>query len=94
MIRRALSLGLFFAILAGSAMAADIDRHGTYNEAGASATKCKDFIGTDDNRTACVDWCSKWMEANADTKCSCDEGACPHQDAAEAAPAASPSTAQ
>ena len=82
-------------VLFGSvASATDIDRHGTFTEAGATAgaaAKCKNFIGTDDNRSNCTDWCSSYTAANAGTSCNCDEGACPDEPVAPVA--AAPATA-
>ena len=93
MIRRILTIGLLVAFSAGLASAMDIDRHGNFtakDAAGVAAQKCKNFIGTDDNRSACSDWCSTYLAANSGTTCACDEGACPD----EPAPlAAAPATA-
>jgi hypothetical protein len=95
MIHRLLTAVFVLALFAGSASAGDIDRHGTYTEKGATAAaaKCKNFGGTDDNRSACTDWCSGYLAANAGTSCACDEGACIDAPAAPLA-AAAPSTAQ
>jgi hypothetical protein len=80
MIRRILVVAFLFAIFTGSAFAADIDRHGNYTEkdaSGAAADKCKNFSGTDDNRSPCMDWCSAYKTADPTAACSCDDGACP-----------------
>jgi len=93
MIHRVLAVAIVAALFAAPAFALDIDRHGTFTVAGASATaasKCKNFIGTDDNRGNCTDWCSTYTTANAGTKCDCDEGACPDQPSASAAAPADP----
>jgi hypothetical protein len=93
MIRRLLAVCLVLALSAGSAFAADIDRHGDYTSkdaAGVSSQKCKSFVGTDDNRSACTDWCSNYIAANSDASCSCDDGACASEDSP---PAAAPATA-
>ena len=86
---RIFAVALLIALLAPVASASDIDRHGTYTAAGASgAAQCKNFTGTDDNRSACADWCSTYLEANTGTSCSCDDGACPTDAAAPVAAAA------
>ena len=93
MIHRLLAVAFVLAVMAGSASANDIDRHGTFTEKGAPATaasKCKNFIGTDDNRSACTDWCHDYLAANEGTACACDDGACvdaPVAPQAAAAPA-------
>lgn len=79
MIHRVLVVALVVSLFAVSASASDIDRHGTFTEKGASgaaAERCKNFIGTDDNRSACTDWCHDYTAANAGASCECDEGAC------------------
>jgi hypothetical protein len=93
MIRRVLTIGLLMGFFAAPALAMDIDRHGDFtakDAAGVASKQCKNFIGTDDNRTACSDWCSTYLGANAGTTCNCDEGACTPESApiAAAAPAA------
>ena len=95
MIHRLLAVAFVAALFAGSASAGDIDRHGNFTEkdaSGAAAAKCKNFIGTDDNRSACMDWCRDYTAANAGTSCDCDDGACPEASAAPQA-AAAPATA-
>ena len=91
MIRRVLTIALMMGFFAAPAFAMDIDRHGDFtakDAAGAASQKCKNFIGTDDNRTACSDWCSSYLAANAGTTCACDDGACADEPApAAAAPA-------
>jgi len=91
MLHRLMVAAVVVLLLAPVASATDIDRHGTFTQAGApasAAAKCKNFVGTDDNRSNCTDWCSSYTEANAGTSCTCDEGACPDEPAAPAAPAA------
>jgi hypothetical protein len=91
MIHRILVVALLVALCAGSAFASDIDRHGNYNEkdaSGAAAAKCKNFIGTDDNRSACMDWCRDYTAANAGASCDCDDGVCPDAPPAPQAAAA------
>ncbi len=93
MIHRVLAVAIVLALFAAPAFAVDIDRHGTFTVAGASATtaaKCKNFTGSDDNRGNCTDWCSTYTAANAGTTCDCDEGACPDEPAAPAAAPAGP----
>jgi len=93
MIRRVLAICLLLASCAGLAFASDIDRHGDFTSkdaSGAVAQKCKNFVGTDDNRSACTDWCSTYLAANSDATCNCDDGACA---TADAPPAAAPATA-
>jgi hypothetical protein len=95
MIRRVLTIGLLVGFFAAPAFANDIDRHGDFtakDAAGATSQKCKSFVGTDDNRTACSDWCSNYLTANAGTTCACDEGACAQESAPVAA--AAPPAAQ
>jgi len=92
MIRRVLAIGLLVGFFAASAFAMDIDRHGDFtarDAAGVASQQCKNFIGTDDNRTACTDWCSSYLAANSGATCACDEGACAEAPAPmAAAPAA------
>jgi len=91
MIYRLMLITAALVLSAGIASATDLDRHGTFTEAGAAAgaaAKCKNFIGTDDNRSHCTDWCSSYTAANAGTSCTCDEGACAEPEAPAAAPAA------
>ena len=94
MLHRLLAVAFVVALFVGSASASDIDRHGNYTEkdaTGAAAEKCKNFIGTDDNRSACTDWCHDYTSANAGASCECDDGACPDAPAPQAA--AAPATA-
>lgn len=86
MIHRLLAVALLVALFTGSAFANDIDRHGSYTDksSGTAAEKCKNFGGTDDNRTACTDWCTSYTAANAGASCKCDEGACLVADATAA----------
>ena len=91
--RRLLAISLLLALSAGPALAADIDRHGDFTSkdaAGVTAQKCKSFVGTDDNRSACTDWCSSYVAANSGATCNCDDGACASEDAP---PAMAPATA-
>jgi len=92
MIRRVLAIGMLIGFFAAPAFSMDIDRHGDFtakNAAGVASQQCKNFIGTDDNRTACSDWCSTYLAANSGTTCVCDESACPEAPAPmAAAPAA------
>jgi len=93
MIRRVLTIGLLMGFFAASAFAMDIDRHGDYtakDAAGVASQQCKNFVGTDDNRTACTDWCSTYLAANSGATCVCDDSACTEAPApvAAAVPAA------
>jgi hypothetical protein len=96
MIHRVLAVAVVLAMFAAPAFAVDIDRHGTFTEksaSGAVAEKCKNFVGTDDNRGDCTDWCTTYTSANAGATCACEEGACAEAAAAPLA-AAAPATAQ
>ena len=96
MIHRLLAAAVLVALFAGPASAMDIDRHGSFTEKGAAAgaaPKCKNFIGTDDNRSACTDWCSSYLAANAGATCACDEGACVVAETVAPQAAAAPATA-
>jgi len=94
MIHRLMVVAIVVALFAGIAFATDIDRHGTFAQAGASAAaKCKNFVGTDDNRSACTDWCSSYLAANTGSSCACDDGACPDAEPAAPMAAAAPATA-
>jgi hypothetical protein len=90
MTHRVLAAALVIAFFAGPAFAIDIDRHGNYTEgaAGAAVAKCKNFTGTDDNRSACSDWCTTYTAANTAASCTCDDGVCPEAEAAPIAAAA------
>jgi hypothetical protein len=95
MIHRILVVALVVALFAPIAFATDIDRHGTFTAAGATAaaTQCKNFVGTDDNRSACTDWCSSFLAANTGASCGCDDGACSADAPAAPMAAAAPATA-
>jgi hypothetical protein len=45
-----------------------------------AAALCKGFYGTDDNLSACNDWCGEFRTSNAGASCACDEGKCPADD--------------
>jgi hypothetical protein len=85
MIHRLLAVAFVLMLFAGSASATDIDRHGTFTEGASAAAKCKNFTGTDDNRSACTDWCASYTSSNHGTTCACDDGACPEAPAPQAA---------
>jgi hypothetical protein len=76
--RRLLMAAVFMVAIAGIAGAVDIDRHATFNDpkAPSTAPQCKGFYGTDDNRTACDDWCTQFRTAHAGADCQCAEGKC------------------
>jgi hypothetical protein len=96
MIHRLLTVAFALALFVGSASATDIDRHGTFTEKGApagAAAQCKNFSGTDDNRSACTDWCSAYTSSNSGATCACDDGACVEAAVAPQA-AAAPAPAQ
>ena len=94
MIHRLMVVAVVVALFTGVASATDIDRHGTFTEVGASAAaKCKNFVGTDDNRSACTDWCSSYIAANTGASCACDEGACTEAEPAAPMAAAAPAPA-
>ena len=63
-------------LAATMAFASDIDRHASYTESAGGATACKEFVGPDDNRSSCQDWCQTWTESHQGASCSCDEGNC------------------
>ena len=80
--RKIIVSGLFAIAVAGLAFAADRDRHANFTDpkAPAAAAQCKGFYGTDDNLTACSDFCEKWRPANEGGTCDCDDGRCPADD--------------
>lgn len=63
-------------VAATMAFAADIDRHASYTETAGAKAVCKEFVGSDDNRTECQDWCAKWTSSHEGGSCSCDDGNC------------------
>jgi hypothetical protein len=78
--RLVVSVGLVVA-LAGLAWSADIDRHASFSEPNnANASQCKGFYGTDDNLTACNDFCTQFRTDNQGAPCKCDEGKCATDD--------------
>jgi hypothetical protein len=72
-----MSVALVLAI-ASMAWAVDIDRHATISNPKTpnQPATCKGFYGTDDNRTACDDFCSQFRAQNSGADCQCDEGKC------------------
>lgn len=76
--RKFIVSGLFAIALVGLAFAADIDRHADFSnpKAQPAAAGCKGFYGTDDNRTACDDFCGKYRTDNEGASCDCAEGKC------------------
>ena len=72
---------------------ANLGRATDEDAAGVVARKCQTFKGTDDNRSACTDWCSTYLASNAGNTCACDDGACPDAVPAPQA-AAAPATVQ
>jgi hypothetical protein len=75
---RLLMSAAFVVALVSIASAVDIDRHATYSDPKTpnAAAQCKGFYGTDDNRTACDDWCTQFRSANVGADCQCDDGKC------------------
>jgi hypothetical protein len=80
--RKIMVSGLFAIAIVGIAFAADRDRHASYTDpkAPTAAAQCKGFYGTDDNLTACSDFCGTWRTANEGATCACDDGKCPADD--------------
>lgn len=79
--RKIIMAGLFAIAVAGLAFAHDIDRHADFsNPKAPAAAGCKGFYGTDDNRTACSDFCEQWLAGNEGATCECGEGKCPADD--------------
>jgi hypothetical protein len=81
--RKIIMSGLFAIAIVGLAFAADRDRHANYTDPkapAAAAALCKGFYGTDDNLSACNDWCGEFRTSNAGASCACDEGKCPADD--------------
>ncbi|HLX04888.1 MAG TPA: hypothetical protein VKR28_05100 [Candidatus Binatus sp.] len=76
--RKIIMSGLFAIALVGIAFAMDIDRHADFSnpKAQPAAAGCKGFYGTDDNRTACDDFCGQYRTANDGATCECGEGKC------------------
>ena len=64
--RKIMVSGLFAIATVGLAYAADMYRHANYGnpKAPTGAAECKGFYGTDDNLTACNDFCEKWKTDN------------------------------
>lgn len=73
---RAWITAAIIALAASLAFAADIDRHASYTETAGGPTACKEFVGSDDNRTDCQDWCTAWAASHQGASCSCDDGNC------------------
>jgi len=75
-------LTVFVLTFVGVAGAVDLDRHATIADPKnpSAPAQCKGFYGTDDNRTACADFCSQYRTQNAGGDCRCDEGKCPADD--------------
>ncbi len=80
--QRIIMSGLFAIALVGLAFAMDIDRHADFSnpKAQPAAAGCKGFYGTDDNRTACDDFCGQYRSANEGSTCACTEGKCAADD--------------
>jgi hypothetical protein len=80
--RKIILSGLFAIAAVGLAFAADRDRHASFTDpkAPSAVAQCKGFYGTDDNLSACNDFCGEWRTANAGGTCGCDDGKCPADD--------------
>jgi hypothetical protein len=80
--RKTILSGLFAIALVGIAFAADRDRHASFTDpkAPSAAAQCKGFYGTDDNLSACNDFCGKYRDENQGSTCACDDGKCPADD--------------
>ena len=79
--RKLLVSAAFAIALVGVAWAADRDRHASYTDPKTPETaQCKGFYGTDDNLTACNDFCSQYRTDNSGAKCTCEDGKCPADD--------------
>jgi hypothetical protein len=73
---------IFTASVAAIGWAADIDRHASFTDPKTpdAAAQCKGFYGSDDNLTACNDFCSNYRTQNEGAKCGCEEGKCASDD--------------
>ena len=79
--RKLLVSAAFAIALLGVAWAADRDRHASFTDPKTPETaQCKGFYGTDDNLTACNDFCAQYRTDNSGAACSCDDGKCPADD--------------
>jgi hypothetical protein len=80
--RKLILLAVLALMFAGIAGAVDLDRHATISDPKTpnAPTQCKGFYGTDDNRTACNDFCSQYRTQNQGADCRCDEGKCSADD--------------
>lgn len=81
--RKIIVSGIFLIAVAGLAYAADRDRRANYTDpkaAGAAQAQCKGFYGTDDNLSACNDFCNQWTAAHEGSTCACDDGKCAADD--------------
>ncbi|HEY6394507.1 MAG TPA: hypothetical protein VIX12_03750 [Candidatus Binataceae bacterium] len=77
--RYLLAAGLVVA-LSGVVYALDRDRHADYTDPSAAAdatAQCKGFYNTDDNLTACQDWCEQYKSQHEGASCKCDDSKCP-----------------
>ena len=79
--RKLLVSAAFAIALLGVAWAADRDRHASFTDPKTpETTQCKGFYGTDDNLTACNDFCAQYRTDNSGAACACDDGKCPADD--------------
>ena len=77
--RKIIMSGLFAIAVVGLAFAADRDRHADFSspKTPTAAAGCKGFYGSDDNLTACTDFCGKFRTDNDGATCDCTDGKCP-----------------
>ncbi len=78
--RKIIMSGLFAVAVVGLAYAgSDHDRHADFSnpKTPTAAPGCKGFYGTDDNLTACSDFCGQYRTDNPGATCDCDDGKCP-----------------
>jgi hypothetical protein len=80
--RKIIMSGLFAIAVVGLAYAADRDRHADFSnpKTPTAPAGCKGFYGTDDNLTACSDFCGQYRTDNAGATCDCNDGKCPADD--------------
>ena len=80
--RKIIMSGLFAIAVAGLAFAADmiVTPTSAIPRRQPPRAGCKGFYGTDDNRTACNDFCGKYRTDNEGATCACSDGKCPADD--------------
>jgi len=76
--RKIIMSGLFAIAVVGLAYAADRDRHADFSVPKTHTVPgCQGFYGTDDNLTACTDFCGQYRSDNQGSTCECSDGKCP-----------------